>query len=159
GCLPGKQHAPVLGKLVLALLGGQQVCGIDVLEANEDAGNTGASRLLDEARNLVAKSVYLDHESYVEAVLLTQLNDAIVYRLPVSIASKVVIGDEKAVDTLCPIEANDSLDAVWRSAARLASLNIDDGAERALIRAATSGIKTRHVTDSALHEFAMQEGR
>src|SRR5262249_24398738 len=95
---------------------------------------------------------------YIEAVHLTQLDDAIVDRLPVPIAGKVVIGDEEAVDTLSPIEAYDLLDAVRGSMAGIASMHIDDGTERALIRAATSGIKTRHVADGALHELPTEEG-
>ena len=63
--LPFEQHLPVLGDLVLALLGGQQVRRVDVFKPEEYARHTGTLRLLDEVRNLMAQRVDLNHETDV----------------------------------------------------------------------------------------------
>ena len=60
--VPGLQHLAVLGDLVLALLGGQQIVRVDVLEADEDAIDAGPARLMDEVRNAVALGVDLDDQ-------------------------------------------------------------------------------------------------
>src|ERR1700744_4671109 len=61
--LPGQQHLAIFGDLVLPLLGGQQVVGIDVLEPNKYPRYAGAFALFDEVRDLVAQCVYLNQQS------------------------------------------------------------------------------------------------
>ena len=60
---PLLQHLAVFGDLVLPLLGGDQIVGIDVLEPDEHAPHAGLRRLLDEVRDLVAQRVDLDGEA------------------------------------------------------------------------------------------------
>ena len=97
---PFEQHLAVLGDLVLPLLGGDQIGGIDVLEPDEHAGDAGASRLVDEVRDAVAERVDLDAEADVEAVLFAQLDDPVVDRFPILVAGEIVVGDEEAIDPL-----------------------------------------------------------
>ena len=157
--LPLEQHLAVLGDLVLPLLGGDQIRRVDVLKADEHAGDAGAPRLLDEVRDLVAERVDLDHEADIHAVLFAQLDDPVVDRFPVLVAREIVVGDEEALHALRPVHAQDLLDRVRRAVARLASLHVDDGAERALEGAAAPGIEARHVADGALDEIDGKEGR
>ena len=157
--LPFQQHLPVLGDLVLALLGRDQVRRVDVLKPEEHAGHAGALGLLDEVRNLVAQRVDLDHEADVEAILFAQLDDAVVDRFPVLVPREIVVGDKEAVHALLVVGAQDLLDGVWRAVARLAPLHVDDGAERALEGATASGIETGDVADRAVDEVLGQEGR
>ncbi len=63
--------------------------------------------------------------------------------LPVAVAGEIVVGDEEVVDALREVLAHQRLDIVGRAAARLAALHVDDGAERALERAAAAGIEAR----------------
>ena len=51
GLVPGLQHLAVFGDLVLALLGGQQVVRVDVLQPDEHAIDAGPARLVDEMRD------------------------------------------------------------------------------------------------------------
>ena len=156
---PGQQHVAVFGDLVLPLLGGEQIVGIDVLEPDEDAGDAGALGLGDEVRDLVAQRVDLDEEAHVHAVLLAQLDDAVEDRLPVLVAGEIVVGDEEAVDALREIGAHDALDVVGAAAARFAALHVDDGAERALERAAAAGVEAGDVADGLAHRIAGQKRR
>ena len=66
---------------------------------------------------------------------------------------------KKRLTPLRPVHAQDLLDVVGRAVARLASLHVDDGAERALEGAAAAGVEARHVADGALDEVVRQEGR
>ena len=109
--------------------------------------------------NLMAERVDLDAEADVQAVLFAQLDDPVEDRFPVLVAGEIVVGDEEAVDALLIIHAQDLLDAVGRAIARLASLHVDDGAERALKRATAAGVEARHVADGALDEVDRQERR
>src|SRR5579862_2035132 len=159
GPLPGEQHVAVFGDLVLPLLGGEQIVGIDVFQADEDAGDAGALGLGNEIRNLVAQRVDLDQEAHIHAVFFTQFDDAVEDRLPVLVAGEIVVGDEEAVDAVRVILAQDALDVVGRAPARFAPLHVDDGAERALERAAAPGVERGHVADGLAHRIARQEGR
>src|SRR6516225_5012685 len=62
---PLLQHLPVVGNLVLALLGRNEVVRIDVLQPNEDTAHAGGGRLLDEIRDLVAKRIDLNGKADV----------------------------------------------------------------------------------------------
>ena len=155
--LPGQHHLAVLGDLVLLLLGGGEIVGIDVLEAEEDARDAGFFRLLDETRNLVAHGVDLDHQAERDFVHLAQLGKAVEDRLPFPVACEVVVGDEEARDVLLPIVADDLFDVVGRTEARLAALHVDDRAERALERTAAAGIEGRVGAGGAPHELPRQK--
>ena len=54
--------------------------------------------------------------------------------------------------------ADDPLDVVGRAAARLAALHVDDGAERALERAAAAGVEARVIARGAPDASARQIG-
>src|SRR5260370_14999836 len=129
--LPLQQHLAILSDLVLLLLGAHQVVGIDAFESDEYAHDAGPSGLLDKVWKPVTHRIHLDHELDVQLVLFTQLDQPVENALPIHVAREIVVGDEKAVDALRQIAANDLLDIIDRSPPRLPSLNIDDGAERA----------------------------
>ncbi len=143
GVLPGEQHLAVFGDLVLALLGGDEVGGVDAFEADQHAVGAGAGGLLDEVRDLVAQRVDLDHQPDVHLVAFAQLDDPVEDRLPVLVAGEIVVGDEEVPDAVRPVLADRALDVVRRAAARFPALHVDDGAERALIGTAAAGIEAR----------------
>jgi hypothetical protein len=157
GRLPGEQHLAVFGDLVLPLFSRRQVVGIDVLEADENARHAGALRLGDEVGYPMAQGVHLDQEAYVQAVSPAPLNDSIEDGLPILVAGEVVVGDEKAIDPLRPVGAQDAFDVVGAAPAGLASLHVDDGAERALERAAASGIEAGHALYGPAHPAAGEQ--
>ncbi len=157
--LPGEQHLAIFGDLVLPLLGGQQVRRIDVLEPDEHTRHAGAPRLLDEVRNLVAERVDLDDQPDVDLVLLADPDQPVEDVFPVLVAGEIVVGDEEAADAVGPVLLDQLLDVVGRAAARLAALHIDDGAERALERAAAAGVEARVIVEHALHGVAREIGR
>ena len=78
-----------------------------------------------------------------------QVNESIEDRLPILVAGEIVVGDEKAVQSLRDVLADDLLDVVGRTAARLAPLHVDDRAERTLERAAAAGVEARHAAGGA----------
>ena len=141
--LPGEQHLAVLGDLVLVLFRRGEIVRIDVLQSDEDARDACPLRLLHEILNLVAQRIDLDHQAEGDSVLLPQLDQAVEDRLPLFVARKIVVRDEKFVDALRPVETYQMLDVVGRAEARLASLHVDDGAERALIGTAAAGVEAR----------------
>ena len=139
---PLLQHHAIFGDLVLALLGGDQILGIDVFEPDEHAPDARRGRLLDEVRDLVAERVDLDGEADVDAFLL-ELDHPVEQDLPVAVAGEIVVGDEEPVDSLRLVGADDLLEVVGGAEAALAPLHVDDGAERALIGAAAAEIDAR----------------
>src|SRR5277367_1989565 len=132
---PLLQHDAIFGDLVLPLLGGDEILGVDVLKPDEDPPRSRLGRLLDEIRDLVAERVDLDGEAAVDALVL-KLDHPVEQDLPVAVAGEIVVGDEEPVDALLPVLANDLFQIVGRAEAALAALYVDDGAERALIGAA-----------------------
>ena len=60
--VPLLEHVAIFGDLVLALVGGEQIVRIDVLEPDEDPIDAGARGLVDEVRDPVAQRVDLDGE-------------------------------------------------------------------------------------------------
>ena len=110
------------------------------LEADEDAPDARPRTFLDEVGKLMAERVHLDEESQLQFLDLAQMNDPIEDHLPILIARKIIIGNEKAAQSLRHILPDDLLDVVRRAEARLAALHVDDGAERALIRTAAAEI-------------------
>ncbi len=155
---PFLQHHAIFGDLVLPLLGGDQILGVDVLKPDEHALDAGLRGLLDEIGDLVAERVDLDGEADVDVVLF-QRDDAVEQNLPVAVAGEIVVGDEEPVDALSVIGADDLFEIVGRAEAALAPLHIDDGAERALIGAAAAEIDAGIGAGGALDMLARQDGR
>ncbi len=155
---PFLQHHPIFGDLVLPLLGGDQVLGVDVLKPDEHALDASGGRLLDEVLDLVAEGVDLDGEADVDAFLL-QLDHPVEQDLPVAVAGEIVVGDEEPVDALRVIGADDLLEIVGRAKAALAPLHVDDGAEGALIGAAATEIDAGIGPGRALDMLARQDWR
>ena len=75
------------------------------------------------------------------------------------VAGEIVVGDEELADALRPVQAHEMLDVVGRAEARLASLHVDDGAERALIRAAAAGVEAGAQAERARDVSLGQERR
>src|SRR5262245_46680464 len=73
--------------------------------------------------------VDLDHQAERNPALLPQFDQAIEDRLPLLVAREIVVGDEKFVDPLRPVETHEMLDVVGRAVARLTALHVDDRAE------------------------------
>src|SRR3982074_3157145 len=106
---------------------------IDVFQADKYAPYPRARTLFHEIRQLVTQRIDLDDKADFEFRLLAQIDQAIEDRFPVLVAGKVVIGDEKAAHPLGVIDPDNLFDVVGRAAARFAALDVDDGAERALV--------------------------
>ena len=90
----------------------------------------------------MTKRVDLDHEAERDTIPFTKLNQPIEGRFPFFIACKIIVSDKKFSNPLRPIQAHEVLDIVRRTVARFATLHIDDGAKRALIRATAASVKT-----------------
>ena len=114
-CFPGEQHLAIFRDLVLAFLGRREIVGIDVLQADEHPGHAGAFRLRNEARDLVAQRVDLDHQADRNPINLPKPDEAIEDRLPLPVARKIIVGDEELVDALRPVEAQQMFDVVGRT--------------------------------------------
>ena len=142
--VPRLQHLAVLGDLVLALLGGQQIVRIDVFQADEDAIDARPARLVDEVRDAVALGVDLDDQRELDALVLLQLDEPVEEVFPMLVAGHVVVGDEERRDALLVVLADDRFEIVGGAEPALATLHVDDGAERALERAAAAEIEARH---------------
>ena len=156
GAPPRLQHVAIFPDLVLALLRAHERLGIDVLKPDEDRVAAGPRRLLDKARDPVAERVDLKQKPDPKTLVLPQFDQPIEDRLPVAVAGEIVVGDEKAGDALRGVGAHDRLDVVRRAIARLASLNVDDGAEAALERAAAPGVEAGVVPGDLCHDGARQ---
>ena len=134
---PSLQHATVLGDLVLPLFGCEQIVRIYVLQSNEYARDAGSGCLFDEIGNLVAKRINLDGEACCKALLLSHPYQPIEETFPILVAGKIIIRDHECLDALGQILADDLLKIISSSKATLATLDIDNGTEGALIWAAT----------------------
>ncbi|SAL07553.1 hypothetical protein AWB78_08629 [Caballeronia calidae] len=155
---PLLQHGAVFGDLVLALLGRDQILGIDILKPDEHATHTRARCLLDEVWNFVTERVDLDREAAVNAFLFPKFDDAVEKDFPVVVAGEIIVRDEKPVDALRCVLADDLFEIVGGAKATLVPLHIDDGAKRALIRAATTEVNRGIGTCRAFDMLARQEG-
>src|SRR6266571_7292700 len=60
------------------------------------------------------------------------------------------------MQTLSDVQTHNALDVIRRAPPRLATLNIDDRAERALIRAAASGVETGRCARRQLDSLCRQ---
>ena len=137
---PRQQHLAVFGDLVLLLLRERQVVGVDVLQPDEHAGDAGALRFFDEARNLVAHRIDLDHQADRDLVDLAQLGEPVEDRFPVLVAGEIVVGDEEAGDALRQFSRT-TFSSRRRSGSGLAALHVDIVAERSLERTAAPASK------------------
>ena len=153
---PGLQHDPVFPDLVLPLLRPLERLRIDALEPDEHLVAAGPRRLLDEARDLVAERVDLKDQLDRNALGGSQLDQPVEDRLPVAVAGEIVVGDEIMVDALGVVGAHDRLDVVGAAIARLAALDVDDGAEAALERTAAAGVEAGVMADDPPHDFLRQ---
>ena len=142
--VPRLQHLAVFGDLVLALLGGQQVVRVDVLQTDEHAVDAGPARFMDEVRDAMALGVDLDDQGELDALVLLQLDEPVEEVFPMLVAGHVVVSDEERRDALLVVVADDRFEIVGCAEAALAALHVDDGAERALERAAAAEIEARH---------------
>ena len=91
----------------------------------------------------MAERVDLQKEPDPEPVDFAEFDQAVEDRLPIAVAGEIVIGDEEARDVLSGVGAYDRLDVVGGSIAGLPPLDVDDGAEAALERAAAPGVEAR----------------
>src|SRR6516162_8498339 len=67
---PGEQHLAIFRDLVLAFLSHRKIVGIDVLQSYEHPGYACSFGLRDEAWDLVAKRIDLDHQTDWDAINL-----------------------------------------------------------------------------------------
>jgi hypothetical protein len=139
--LEREQEPAVLGDLVLALLGAEEVLRVDVLEAEERGLDPGERAFLDEARDAVAQGIDLNREAEREAFDPAQIDQPIEDRLPILVAGEIVVGDEEFAKSLGVVRSNDFFDIVGRAAPGFPALHVDDGAERALVGAAPAGVE------------------
>src|SRR6185312_13108833 len=156
---PLLQHFAILGDLVLPLLGCNEIVGIDVLKSDENTSHSGLRRFFDEVRNLVAERVDLDCKSKTRKLGLAQMNKAVEQQFPIAIPREIIIRYEEAFDALRMILANDLFEIVGRTKPALAPLHIDDGAERALIWAASPEIDAGERSRGPPHVLSRQERR
>ena len=154
---PRLQHLAIFPDLVLALLGAHPATQVDVLEADEDGVAARPRRLLDEAR-ILWQSVSTWRMSLILKPFSRAADEAVEDRLPVAVAGEIVVGDEKAGDALGGVGAHDRLDVVGGTVAGLAPLDVDDGAEAALERAAAAGVEAGVVPGDPGHDVARQHG-
>ena len=109
---PFLQHLPVVGDLVLAFLGRDEIVRIDVLQSNKYAADACLRRLLDEIRDLVAQRVDLDGKADLRAIAGAQLDQTVEQQLPIAVTGEIVVGDEKAPDALGIVLTDDLLEIV-----------------------------------------------
>ena len=147
----------VVGDVVLLLLRGAQIVGIDVLKPDEHALDARRHRLLDEAGNLVARRIDLDDEARVDA-LLAQFDQPVEDRFPVAIAGQIIVGDEEVADAVGVVDPHQRFDIVRGAIARLAALHVDDGAERAQEGTAAPGVEAGDHAERASHALGRHIG-
>ena len=104
----------------------------------------------------MTQGIYLENEGWIKVLALAQLDDAIENRLPILVARKIVVSDEKVVDSLSGVCTDDLLDVVRGAISRFSALDIDYGAEAALERTAASGVETCEIGDGAMNPFRRQ---
>ena len=101
----------------------------------------------------MTERIHLNDELDIQMIPLAQLDQAVEHRLPGSIARKIVVRNEKPVDSLLIILTDDGFQIIGTAKPALAALHIDNRAERTLIGTTASQIKTgvrsRSTTDVA----------
>jgi hypothetical protein len=71
------QHPAIVGDLVLAFLGRQQVVGIDVFLPDEHAEHASPPRLVDEVSDLMTLRVDLDDQGQLDVLVLLELTQPV----------------------------------------------------------------------------------
>ena len=112
---PLLQHLAIFGDLVLPLLGGDQVVGIDVLQPDEDAARAAPCVAFSMKFGILWQSV----STWMVKPMYMPSSCSLIIRsnsdLPVAVAGEVVVGDEEAVDALRVVLANDRFEIVGRA--------------------------------------------
>ena len=143
GVSPLLQHGAIFGDLVLVLLGSQQIVGIDVFEADEDAAHPGLGDLLNKVRNAVTQRVDLDREGELQIVGRAHRDQPVGQLLPIAVAGEIVVGNEEPADPPRIMLADAAFEVVGGPVPTLSALHVDDRAERALVGAAAAEIDAR----------------
>ena len=110
---PLLQHHAIFGDLVLALLGGDQILWVDVLEPDEHAPDAGR-RAFSMKFGILWQSVSTWMVKPTWMPLFLELDHPIEQDLPVAVAGEIVVGDEEPVDALRLVGADDLLEIVGR---------------------------------------------
>ena len=156
---PLLQHRAVFGNPVLALLGRDEIVGIDILQTDKYAADTGQRRFLDEVWDAVTQGVHLDREADLQALDDPQLDHAIKERFPMPVASKVIVGDKEPPVALPIVFPDRAFEIVGGAKPALAALDVDDGAERTLVGTAAAEIQARQFSANAADMLARQDRR
>ena len=90
----------------------------------------------------MSQRIDLDHQAGGYPVDLAKFDDAVEDGLPIPVTGKIVVGQEVFADAFLPVEAQHRLDVVGRARTRLAALDVDNRAKRAMVRAAPAGVET-----------------
>ena len=98
---------------------------------------------VDEVRDLMAERVDLDGELEPHTELLAKLGDPVEDRIPVPVCGPVVVRQKVLANAALEIGADQTLDIIGGPMARRTTLNVDDRAEAAQERAATTGVEAR----------------
>ena len=107
----------------------------------------------------MTQGIDLDHHVETQSLLFPDRDQPIEHRLPIAIAGEVVVGDEEMADPLGEILAHDALHILGGAEPRLATLDVDDRAEGALKRTATSGVEAGHLAAGAFDAGSGEERR
>ncbi len=107
----------------------------------------------------MAQGVDLDDHPDRDLLILEQPDQPVEDRLPVLVAGEIVVGDEVADDPLGVVVPDNRLDVVGRPPSRLAALDIDDSAERALERTAAPSIEAGVGAEGAVDHLGRQVRR
>ena len=105
----------------------------------------------------MAQRVHLNHQADWQAIDLAQLDETIEDGLPFLVTGEIVVGQKEAGDAFLQIFADHPLHVVGRTRAGFAPLHVDDGAERALKRAAAAGVEAAAPSGGPPHKFDRQE--
>jgi hypothetical protein len=92
----------------------------------------------------MAERVDLDQERKLDAFLQPQVDQAVEDFFPILVPGEIVVGNKETVQPLGHVLADKALHIVRGTPARLASLDVDDCAERTLEWATASRVKARH---------------
>src|SRR4029078_13643856 len=90
---------------------------------------------------------------------LAQMNKTVEQQFPIAITREIIVRYEEAPDALPVILADDLFEIVGRAKAAFAALHVDNGAERALIRATSPEVDTGKRSRGPPHMLPRQEWR
>ena len=89
------------------------------------------------------KRVDLDRKADRQALADPQLDHPVEQLFPMPVAGEIVVGDEEPLDALRVVFPDRAFEIVGRAEPALATLDVDDRAERALVGAAAPEIEAR----------------